>query len=144
MPNLASVLKVEILRLARKEVRKELDGLRKASAQYRSEIAELKRRVASLEKEPTSSVRRRSSQSSSVDAGDVDSAVRFSAKGFASHRNRLGVSASEAGRILHVSAQTIYGWESGTKPRRQHQNAIAAFRKMGKRDVKSILASSEA
>ena len=46
MPNIASVLKDEILRLARKEVRSELEGLKKASGQYRSDIASLKRQVA--------------------------------------------------------------------------------------------------
>ena len=51
MPNIASVLKDEILRLARKEVRRELEGLKKASAQYRSDIAALKRQVIALEKQ---------------------------------------------------------------------------------------------
>jgi hypothetical protein len=45
MPNIATILKAEILRLARKEVRSEVEGLKKASTLYRSEIAALKRRV---------------------------------------------------------------------------------------------------
>jgi len=44
MANIESVLKEEITRLARKEIRKETEGLKKASAQYRTEIAALKRR----------------------------------------------------------------------------------------------------
>ena len=48
MPNIASVLKDEILRLARKEVRTATEGLKKASAAYRSDIAGLKRQVAAL------------------------------------------------------------------------------------------------
>ena len=52
MPNIASVLKDEILRLARKEVRRELEGLKKASAQYRSDIAALKRQVIALASKP--------------------------------------------------------------------------------------------
>jgi hypothetical protein len=39
VPNIASVLKEEIARVARKEVRSETENLKKASAQYRSEIA---------------------------------------------------------------------------------------------------------
>jgi len=40
MPNLATLLKSEVLRLARKEVRNEVESLKKASSQYRGEIAQ--------------------------------------------------------------------------------------------------------
>ena len=49
MPNIASVLKSEITRLARKEVRDGGDGLRKTVAAHRAEIASLKKRVSDLE-----------------------------------------------------------------------------------------------
>jgi len=45
MPNLAATLKSEIARLARKEARNLTESLRKANAQYRRDVAELKRRV---------------------------------------------------------------------------------------------------
>ncbi len=51
MPNFASLLKSEILRLARKGARAEIESLRKASSRYRSEIAELKRRIEQLERQ---------------------------------------------------------------------------------------------
>jgi hypothetical protein len=41
MPNAASILKAEISRIARKEVRTEIETLKKASAQHRSSIAAL-------------------------------------------------------------------------------------------------------
>ena len=50
MPDIAAVLKEEIARLARKEVRSQTEGLKKASAQYRRDIAALKRQVAELER----------------------------------------------------------------------------------------------
>ena len=49
MPNVASVLKSEISRVARKEVRGETVPLRKAVSAYRSEIAALKRRAQTIE-----------------------------------------------------------------------------------------------
>ena len=42
MANIAAVLKEEISRLSRKETRGETASLKKASAQYRAEIAALK------------------------------------------------------------------------------------------------------
>jgi len=49
MPNIASALKSEILRIARKEVRAEVLALRKSATSHRKEIAHLKQRAQSLE-----------------------------------------------------------------------------------------------
>jgi len=145
MPNIASVLKDEVVRLARKEVRRELEGLKKASAQYRSDIAELKRRVALLDKKNARLEKTTVSKASlpSEDAGATR--VRFSAKGLATHRQRLGLSAADMGALLGVSAQSIYHWESGkSKPRVQQLSAIATLRSMGKRQAKARLAELNA
>ena len=50
MPNIATVLKEEISRLARKEIRNETAILKKGSAQHRRDIAALKRQVSTLQK----------------------------------------------------------------------------------------------
>ena len=51
MSNVASVLKEEISRIARKEIRRETATLKKASAAYRSEIAALKKRALEFERQ---------------------------------------------------------------------------------------------
>lgn len=51
MANIASLLKAEIARVARKEVRAEIESLRKANSQHRAAIAELKRELAALQKQ---------------------------------------------------------------------------------------------
>jgi DNA-binding transcriptional regulator YiaG len=138
MPNIASALKEEITRLARKELRIETEKLKKASAAYRSEIAALKRRVDALEKQLV----RVSKKSAVKEAPPEATKVRFGAKGLATKRQRLGLSAAELGAILGVSAQTIYNWEAGkSKPRQQQMAAIAALRKMGKKEARAQLAS---
>jgi len=48
MANLANALKQEVLRLARKELRKELAGLKRASSQYRLYRARLFRPEISI------------------------------------------------------------------------------------------------
>ena len=141
MPNFASVLKDEIVRLARKEVRKEVEGLKKASALYRSEIAGLKRRVAELEKQR---VRQEKSprKVESEGEGEETTRLRFSAKRFAAQRQKLGVSAGDMGTLLGVSAQTVYNWEAGkSRPRQQQLAAIASVRKLGKRKAQAQLAT---
>lgn len=138
MANIAQLLKEEMVRLARKELRKELEGLKKASAHYRSEIAALKRRILDLEKQ-LKRVRPPAAKEES-EAG-ASATVRFSAKGLASQRQRLGLSAAGMGALLGVSSQTIYNWEAGkTQPRKGQVAAIAAMRKMGKRQARALLA----
>lgn len=141
MPNIASILKEEITRLARKEVRKEVEGLKKASAQYRSEIAALKKRAAGLEKLQSRLEKKAGGKAAPEASGEEGGRVRFSAKGLATHRQRLGLSAGDFGTLLSVSAQTVYNWEAGkSKPRQQQLSAIATLRKMGKRAAKARLA----
>ena len=53
MPNIASILKEEIVRLARREIRNEIERLKKSAAQHRSDIVGLKRRVTELEGQVT-------------------------------------------------------------------------------------------
>ncbi len=140
MANVASLLKDEITRLARKEIRGEIEGLKKVSAHYRSEIAALKRRVAALEQQ-VSRLGKSGPKTAEVKAEpETGAKVRFTAKGFKTLRQRLGLTANAIGSLLNVSAQTIYGWEAGnSRPRRQQLERIAVLRGMGKREVASIL-----
>ena len=141
MPNLASILKDEILRLARKEVRQAVEGLKKASAQYRSDIAALKRQMATLEKQVGRIERGGSKKVAAVAGGETSTKFRFSAKRLAAQRKKLGLAAGDMGALIGVSPQTIYNWEAGkSRPRQQQLAAIAAIRGMGKREIKAKLA----
>lgn len=140
MANVASVLKEEITRLARKELRSETEGLKKASAQYRAEIAALKRRMATLEQQVLR-LEKSPTKSPEVKANpEAATSARFVAKGFKTLRQRLGLTAEVIGALLGVSAQTIYSWEAGiSKPRQQQMVRIVMLRGMGKREVETIL-----
>lgn len=140
MPNVASILREEITRLSRKEVRRQLDGMRKASAQYRRHIASLRRQIGSLERQ-LSVLRTRVPERGSEAATATDATkTRFVAKGIRSHRSRLGFSAKEYGRLVGVSAQTIYSWERKTStPRAGQRASLAALRGLGKREARTRL-----
>jgi len=69
--------------------------------------------------------------------------LRFRVDGFVTLRKKLGLTANEMGTLIGVSGQSIYKWEQGkAKPRASQLQAIAAARKMGKRDVAAKLAGS--
>ena len=135
MPNIAAVLKAEISRVARNELRAETDSLKKATTTYRREIAALKKRVAALEKQ----VKRGGRAARVVNEPSEESdgrQLRFSAARLAAQRKKLGLSAAAFARLIGVSSLSVYNWESGkTRPQRPQLEAIAAARKLGKREA---------
>ena len=146
MSNVASVLKEEIARVARKEIRRETASLKKSSTSHRSEIAALRRRVVELERH----LRRigRGGEAVKPTAANEDSVspgTRFSAKSMAAQRRRLGLSAAECGLLIGASSQSIYNWEEGkARPRAQHLPAIFALRSLGRRRANAILETRKA
>lgn len=145
MPNIASALKAEMSRIARKELRGEISSLKSMLGASRSQIADLKRRIQSLEQQVRRLAKSRPAAAAAVEIADDSAAgLRFSAKGLASQRRRLGLSAEEFGRLLGVSGQSIYKWEDGrARPRARYLPAIAQLRTMGKRQSAAALAAVE-
>src|SRR5690242_4216536 len=109
MPNLAQLLKDEIIRLARRELKKETAALQKASSRHRKDIAELKRQQAKFESQLKAS-KRIQAKNTALPVTDVDADLRFRADGFRTLRKRLGVSAEQMGQLLGVSGQSVYAW----------------------------------
>jgi DNA-binding transcriptional regulator YiaG len=140
MPNIAAVLKDEISRLARKDIRSETAVFKKASAQHRRDIAELKRHVSNLQGR-VSLLEKQVLRDVSSQVADADAkGVRFTAKGLRSQRKRLGLSAADCGKLVGVTAQTIYSWENEeSRPRKRQLPVLASIRHMGKREVQSRL-----
>jgi DNA-binding transcriptional regulator YiaG len=140
MPNIASVLKDEISRVARKEVKAATRSLKTQSSQHRRQIAGLKRQVLALEK----ALRKHSKigkASVPLEAEPPSTGLRFRPQGLAAHRKRLGLSAAQAGALLGVSGQSIYHWEAGkTRPRAAQMPAISALRKLNKGTAAAALA----
>jgi DNA-binding transcriptional regulator YiaG len=141
MPNIAALLKSEISRVARKEVRAETSSLKKAASAYRSDIAALKRRAHALEQQ-LRSLSKRSARLAPAESEVASETRRFSAKGLASQRRRLGLSAADFGLLVGASSQSIYNWEEGkVRPRAKHLPAIATLRTLGKREAAARLES---
>ncbi|KRH98520.1 DNA-binding transcriptional regulator [Curvibacter sp. PAE-UM] len=142
MANIANLLKSEITRIARKEIRAEIQTLKKASAQYRSDIAALKRRLAEQDR-LIAKLRKNRPAAAADGKAEEASQLRFRADGFASLRKKLSLSAAEMGKLLGVSLQTIYHWEKGqSKPRANQLQGIAEVRKLGKRGAAARLAEA--
>ena len=141
MPNIAVVLKEEIRRLAKKEVRAQVNSTKQAVAKHRGEIADLKRTLAKQERQ----IKRlqeqiRQEAESPAEEESVES-VRFSARSVKAQRTRLGFSAADYGKLVGVSSLTIYNWEKGdSRPRKAQLAALVAVRGIGKKEALAKLA----
>jgi DNA-binding XRE family transcriptional regulator len=141
MANIGTVLKDEISRLSRREIRKQVEPVRKASAACRRDIAALKRQVQQLQRAVTALAKRPRLQSEGKSSASTRP-LRFVAKGLVSLRARLGLSAAELAQLIGVSGQTIYNWEhKKTTPRKEQLVSLAELRALGKREVRTRLES---
>jgi DNA-binding transcriptional regulator YiaG len=146
MTTLAVVLKDEIRRLARKEIRIHTGKQARAVAQYRREIARLKRQQREHEKQiDLLSAQLRKGGASSVETPSQDNERRFSARSVKAQRRRTGLSAADYAKLIGVTPLTIYNWENNkSRPRNGQFQSLIALRGIGKREAQAKIASLSA
>jgi DNA-binding transcriptional regulator YiaG len=147
MSTFAKSFRDEVSRLARKEAKAAVAPVRKPAGATRSALADLKRRVAALEKESrrlSTLVADLSTLRLSASAREDQSAskARITGKGMRSLRRRLNLSAADLGRLLNISGPAVYAWEKRNGPLRVRQTtraAILSIRTLGARQAKARL-----
>jgi DNA-binding transcriptional regulator YiaG len=141
MSSLGTFLKTEIARLSRRELRTQVEPLKKQSAAHRRHIAALKRQVAALER-LVAQLKRGTTKAlrAAAPEGEEAKGSRFSAKGLRTLRTKLGFSAAQMGQLLGVSGQSVYNWEGQKSvPRKAQVASLAQLRGMGKREAQAKL-----
>ena len=144
MPNLGAVLKEEIQRLARKEIRatvgplkKKVAELARANATYKREIPRLMKTVSRLEAEAKS---RKLTAVQTGAQGKAKKGTRLGPRSIASQRKRLGLSRKDFGQLAGVSSNTIYLWEMGeVTPREKSRAVLVGLRTLGAREARRLL-----
>jgi len=113
MTNIASVLKLKISRVARKEVRSEAADLQK-QLKRTSGGAPVKARVS--------------------ETLDAATPRQFSATRLAAHRSKLGLPATAYGKHVGMSGAAIYLWEQGkSRPSAEQLQRLVGVCSLGKR-----------
>ena len=155
MANLASTLKEEISRIASREIRQQTAGTAKAVTRLEREIAALNRRLDALQDKPSSPPKEgapkqtagkkktgktaatKKQTTKAAPASDKQSLrSSFSAAALKAHRERLGLSADNYGRLIGVSGLSIYNWEQEkARPREGSIEALMTIKRIGKREA---------
>lgn len=139
MPNFAAALKLEIRRLARKEIKAEIDPTKQSLARHRREINELKHTIR-IQARELARLRSQEGNASQPQTDEPEEKVRFSSRSVRAQRSRLGLSAADYGKLIGVSGLTIYNWEHGkSRPRRAQLAQLVAVRGIGKREARARL-----
>ena len=143
MSTLALALKDEIRRLARKEIKIQTARTNRAVAQYRREIARLKRQHLEYDKKLAAMRNKAAKGEALPDENELESSLRFSSKSVRAQRRRTGLSAADYAKLAGVSPLTIYNWEHNKSRPRQGQFAtLVALRGLGRREAKAKLLES--
>lgn len=141
MPNVATVLKDEITRLARKELKQQIDPLReqiaaqrKAIAALKQELSQLQRSVGKISKIANYSIRPQ------ADSNPPGKPSRYSGALLRKLRERLGLSRDAFAPLIGASPQAVYNWEqTNTRPRQEFLDKIALVRSLNKTQVHDLL-----
>ncbi|WP_372807425.1 helix-turn-helix domain-containing protein [Pontiella sp.] len=133
-------LQAEIIRVARKEIKKELEPVKRVNATQRGLIANLRRDVTDLQKEVARLQRELGKAIPEQTEEPVETKeVRITGKGILSLRKRLVLTQAEFAKLAGVSTPSVVKWEKqeGILPFRRKETAdrIQTVRGMGKKEA---------
>jgi DNA-binding transcriptional regulator YiaG len=144
MANVAKALKDEIARISRKEIKNAIGNLGKSQTNLRKIIADLKKRIVSLESEN----RRLTKEASKQKAPSVEKLpeqqekARFTSKGIHNLRSRLHLTQAEFAKLVGATTHAVYLWENKEGPlklRDKTKAALLSIKGLGAREAKEKL-----
>ena len=143
MPNVMSVLKAEITRLAKKEAKAAVDPVRKPSIGTRKTLADLKQRVATLEKQVKGLTVLLSKMPQPQPEPVAGQKARITGKGMRSLQRKLRLTREQFAKLVGITASGVYLWERKNGPLRVREAtraAILAIRNLTAGEAKERLA----
>lgn len=142
MSNLSQVLKAEIVRLSRKEIKAFSKPIRGATVYLRKTVSELKKKIAVLEAENKRLLSYHKTSRQPQVPLEVAKKARVTSRGIRILRRKLGISQDALAQLLGVSSQAVYAMEhkqGRIRLRPATLSHLISVRGMGKREVKKTL-----
>jgi len=140
MAKIEGVIKAEIMRLAKREVRAVFRPLKREVWQMSSRLSSLSKGIASLERMAKELHLEEAEPKLEASPEEVK-ASRITPERISRLRKKLGISQRELGILIGASLGAVLSWEKGKfKPKADKKIALVALRKLKKREVKKLLA----
>lgn len=141
MGKLEGIIKFEIVRLAKREIRKISVPLAKDVRLLKNTVSQLRKTVLALERFAARQESKLKKEKILLEATPEEVKVsRFSPRLIRSLRKHLGITQKELAILAGVTVGAIHQWESGIFiPRAQKKSVLIALRKLGRREVRELL-----
>ncbi|MEO5658327.1 MAG: helix-turn-helix transcriptional regulator [Polaromonas sp.] len=137
MSTFSTSLSSEIARVAKKELKSELQALREASTAQRREIALLKKQIkalATLVKSSQKTVKKPKDEATTDSPTQKRQRTIFGPTALVAYREQMGFTKGQMAQLLDASPLSVYKWETGkAQPRMAQLQKIANVIKLGKR-----------
>ena len=140
MAKLESIIKSEIQRLSKHEVRSVFLPLRREVWAMRLKLSKLIKSFIVLDRLAKEISKAKSAEPKLEASPEEVKASRLTPERIAGLRKKLGISQRELGVMVGATTGAVASWERGKfKPRGEKKVALVALRKLRKRDVKQML-----
>lgn len=145
MPDVAKVLREEVQRLAKRQVKAGLAPLKRDSVRLKKQVADLRRELTVLTRTSRELLARVTAVVAAKEtevATERAATLRPTSKSLVRLRRRLDLTQVELGSLLGVSGQAVLNWESkGSRVRMRRANlaALAGVQTIGRREARRRL-----
>jgi DNA-binding transcriptional regulator YiaG len=140
------IIKSEIVRLAKREVRKISVPLGRDVRSLKIAVSQLRRTVLALQRITAAQQKVLEKEKMPLEASPEEVKMsRFSPRLIQSLRRHLGITQKELAVLTGVTVGAAHLWESGQfKPSMKKKATMVALRKLGRREVRKLLEGKEA
>jgi DNA-binding transcriptional regulator YiaG len=141
MGKFEGIIKSEIVRLAKREVRKITLPLGRDLRSLKNRVSQIRKTLLSLERLTAEQQKELGKGRVPLEASPEEvKGSRFSPRLIRALRKRLRVTQKEMAILAGVTVGAIYQWEKGIfEPRGKKKAVLVALRKLGRRDAKKLL-----
>ena len=141
MGKIGSIIKSEIIRLAKGELRKVSIPLGRDVRLLKNTVSQLRKSVLSLERFAAHQQRELSKREIRLEAPPEEiKKSRFSPRLLQSLRKRLGITQKELAILAGVTVGAAHQWETGKfRPKDNKMGVLVALRKLNRHEVREIL-----
>ena len=141
MGKFEGMIKSEIVRLARREVRKIALPVGRDVRSLKGTVSQLRRAVLALQRITAHQQKALEKGEAPLEAAPEEVKVsRFSPRLIRSLRRHLGVTQKELAILTGVTVGAVHLWESGQfKPSEKKKGVMVALRKLGRREVRRLV-----
>ena len=146
MGKVEGIIKSEIVRLARREMKRNFVPLNRDVRSLKTTISQLRRAVTGLQRFVAQQEKIIRAQREPLEAPPEEvKKARFSPRLMKSLRKHLGVTQREMAILAGVTVGAIYQWEKGIfEPRGEKKRVLVALRKLRRREARKLLEGKKA